>query len=56
MTSTVAARGDRWTWLAGEGLVLREVAPGHTVDEVVGLTDAPLIVDEALKASAGKED
>lgn len=39
-----------------EGLVLREVAPGHTVDEVVGLTDAPLIVDEALKASAGKED
>ena len=32
-----------------EGLVLREVSPGHTIEEVVKLTDAPLIIDEALQ-------
>lgn len=31
-----------------EGLVLREVAPGHTVEEVLAATDADLILDPTL--------
>jgi 3-oxoacid CoA-transferase subunit B len=32
-----------------DGLVLRELAPGVTVDEVRDATDAPLEVDDALR-------
>lgn len=32
-----------------KGLVLREVAPGHTVDEVVAKTDAKLIISDDVK-------
>ncbi|HEY3351779.1 MAG TPA: CoA transferase subunit B [Polyangia bacterium] len=35
-----------------EGLVLREVAPGHTADAVQHATQPPLIVDPALKTMA----
>ena len=32
-----------------KGLVLKEVAPGWTAEEVQALTEAPLIVSEDLK-------
>lgn len=35
-----------------EGFVLREVAPGHTVQEVLAATDADLILDPSLKQEA----
>jgi acetate CoA/acetoacetate CoA-transferase beta subunit len=35
--------------VAPEGLLLREIAEGYTVDDVRAATGAPLLVDEALK-------
>jgi len=35
--------------VAPEGLLLREIAEGYTVDDVQAATGAPLLVDEALK-------
>ena len=37
--------------IQGKGIVLREVAPGVTVDEVVKATDAELIISEELLLS-----
>jgi 3-oxoacid CoA-transferase subunit B len=35
--------------VTGDGLVLREVAPGWTAEEVQSLTEAPLVVEDDLK-------
>lgn len=35
--------------VTGEGLVLREIAPDHTVDDVVAATDADLIIPDEIK-------
>jgi len=38
--------------VTGDGLVLREYAPGHSVDEIVKATGAKLIVDPKVKEMA----
>ena len=40
-----------------EGLVLEEIAPGYTIDQVIAATEAKLLIHENLKVmDVGEED